>query len=101
MNDDLRALLQELDPMTRDTLRRVLIHDQAGGLAVGAMVVGRSRVLPTSWVPIFSAKARNPASCSASVPTTASSYRQINSAYRIAPPKRPIPPMTNGKYPNK
>ena len=26
---DLRALLQTLDPLTRDALRRVLIHDQA------------------------------------------------------------------------
>jgi hypothetical protein len=28
-DDDLRALLSELSPKARDTLRRVLIHDQA------------------------------------------------------------------------
>jgi hypothetical protein len=27
--DDLRSLLLTLDPLTRDALRRVLIHDQA------------------------------------------------------------------------
>jgi hypothetical protein len=30
VNDDLRALLQELDPSARDDLRRVLIRDQTG-----------------------------------------------------------------------
>jgi hypothetical protein len=29
MDDDLRALLQTLEPKTRDDLRRVLIRDQA------------------------------------------------------------------------
>jgi hypothetical protein len=29
VNDDLRALLQELDPTARDNLRRVLIRDHA------------------------------------------------------------------------
>ena len=29
MNDDLRALLEELDPTARDDLRRALIHNQA------------------------------------------------------------------------
>jgi hypothetical protein len=28
-NADLRAVLEMLDPLTRDALRRVLIHDQA------------------------------------------------------------------------
>ena len=39
MNDDLRALLQELDPTARDDLRRVLIHDQADRDAVASQLL--------------------------------------------------------------
>jgi hypothetical protein len=36
VNDDLRAVLEELDPPARDTLRRVLFHDQADRDAVAS-----------------------------------------------------------------
>jgi hypothetical protein len=36
VNDDPRALLQELDPKARDDLRRVLIRDQADRDAISA-----------------------------------------------------------------
>ena len=39
MNDDLRALLESLDPLTRDALRRVLIHDQADRDAVSSQLL--------------------------------------------------------------
>ena len=40
-DDDLRALLETLDPKARDDLRRVLIHDQADRDAIA------SQLLPT------------------------------------------------------
>ena len=36
---DLRALLQTLDPLARDALRRVLIHDQADRDAVASQLL--------------------------------------------------------------
>ena len=38
-DDDLRAVLKTLDPLTRDALRRVLIHDQANRDAVGSQLL--------------------------------------------------------------
>ena len=38
-NADLRALLETLDPITRDALRRVLIHDQADRDAVSSQLL--------------------------------------------------------------
>jgi hypothetical protein len=35
-SNDLRRLLQALDPLARDTLRRVLIHDQADRDAIAS-----------------------------------------------------------------
>jgi hypothetical protein len=34
MDDGLRSVLEMLDPLTRDTLRRILIHDQADREAI-------------------------------------------------------------------
>ena len=39
MNDDLRALLQELDPTARDDLRRALIRDQADRDAIASQLM--------------------------------------------------------------
>ena len=39
MSDDLRALLQELDPKARDDLRRVLIRDQADRDAIAPQLL--------------------------------------------------------------
>ena len=36
---DLRALLETLDPKARDTLRRVLIHDQADRDAIASQLM--------------------------------------------------------------
>jgi hypothetical protein len=36
---DLRALLETLDPKARDTLRRVLIHDQADRDAIASQLL--------------------------------------------------------------
>jgi hypothetical protein len=36
---ELRALLETLDPLTRDALRRVLIHDQADRDAVASQLL--------------------------------------------------------------
>jgi hypothetical protein len=36
---DLRAVLEMLDPLTRDALRRVLIHDQADRDAVSSQLL--------------------------------------------------------------
>ena len=36
---DLRALLETLDPKARDTLRRVLIHDQADRDAIASKLL--------------------------------------------------------------
>jgi hypothetical protein len=38
-NDDLRSLLETLDPKARDDLRRVLIHDQADRDAVSSQLL--------------------------------------------------------------
>ena len=38
-DDDLRSLLETLDPLTRDALRRVLIHDQADRAAVASQLL--------------------------------------------------------------
>ena len=38
-DNELRALLSVLDPLTRDALRRVLIHDQAGRDAVSSQLL--------------------------------------------------------------
>jgi len=38
-SDDLRALLEMLDPPARDTLRRVLIHDQADRDAISSLLL--------------------------------------------------------------
>jgi hypothetical protein len=52
VNDDLRALLQELDPTARDDLRRVLIHDQADRDAIASQLLryrdGHGTTGPTS-----------------------------------------------------
>jgi hypothetical protein len=37
--DDLRALLETLDPHVRDTLRRILIHDQADRDAISSQLL--------------------------------------------------------------
>jgi hypothetical protein len=39
VNDDLRAVLQELDPKTRDDLRRILIRDQADRDAISSRLM--------------------------------------------------------------
>ncbi len=36
---DLRSLLQTLDPLARDALRRVLIHDQADRYAIASKLL--------------------------------------------------------------
>jgi hypothetical protein len=46
VNDDPRALLQELDPKARDDLRRVLIRDQADRDAISAHQMRRPSVSP-------------------------------------------------------
>jgi len=38
-DDDLRALLETLDPKARDDLRRVLIHDQADRDAIASQLL--------------------------------------------------------------
>jgi hypothetical protein len=38
-DDDLRALLEWLDPLTRADLRRVLIHDQADRGAIASQLM--------------------------------------------------------------
>jgi hypothetical protein len=38
-DDDLRAILEWLDPLTRDALRRVLIHDQDDRDAVASWLL--------------------------------------------------------------
>ena len=43
MGDDLRALLQTLDPKARDDLRRVLIRDDAGVILMLCHEAERSR----------------------------------------------------------
>ena len=39
MDDALRIIVETLDPSTRDTLRRVLIHDQADRDAVSSQLL--------------------------------------------------------------
>jgi len=39
MTEGLRSLLETLDPKARDTLRRVLIHDQADRDAVASQLL--------------------------------------------------------------
>lgn len=38
-DDDLRSLLESLDPLARDALRRVLIHDQADRDAIASLLM--------------------------------------------------------------
>jgi hypothetical protein len=53
VNDDLRALLQELDPLTRDDLRRVLIHDQADRDAVSSQLLRYRDERGDGWADII------------------------------------------------
>ena len=49
---DLRALLESLDPKARDTLRRVLVHDQADRDAISSQLL-RFRDRTGDWADII------------------------------------------------
>jgi hypothetical protein len=50
---DLRALLEWLDPLTRDALRRVLIHDQADRDAVTSQLLRYRDERGDDWADII------------------------------------------------
>ena len=53
MNDDLRALLEELDPTARDDLRRALIHDQADRDAIASQLLRYGDQNGQDWADII------------------------------------------------
>jgi hypothetical protein len=50
---DLRSLLKTLDPQVRDTLRRVLIHDQADRDAISSQLIRYRDYLGDDWADIM------------------------------------------------
>ena len=50
---DLRSLLETLEPLTRDALRRVLIHDQADRDAVSSQLLRYRDGRGDDWVEII------------------------------------------------
>jgi hypothetical protein len=53
MADDLRELLATLDPGARDTLRRVLIHDQAARDAISSRLMRYRDERGDDWADII------------------------------------------------
>jgi hypothetical protein len=51
--DDLRAVLETLDPPARDTLRRVLIHDQADRDAIASRLLRYRDGRSDDWADII------------------------------------------------
>ena len=52
-DDDLRSLLETLDPLTRDALRRVLIHDQADRDAIASNLLRYRDERGDDWADII------------------------------------------------
>jgi hypothetical protein len=52
-SDHLRPLLETLDPLTRDALRRVLIHDQADRDAIASQLLRYRDERGNDWADII------------------------------------------------
>jgi hypothetical protein len=59
---DLRAVLEMLDPLTRDALRRVLIHDQADRDAVASQLLRYRDERGDDWADIIDISSARPTS---------------------------------------
>jgi hypothetical protein len=53
VNDDLRALLETLDPLARDALRRVLIHDHPDRDAIASELMRYRDGRSDDWADII------------------------------------------------
>jgi hypothetical protein len=57
---DLRAILETLDPNARDTLRRVLIHDQADRDAISSQLMRYRDENGQDWADIIDFRTMHP-----------------------------------------